>query len=161
MEKVLIKLTTLNNDPAWVPNRAKQDDACYDLVARAFAEPGELSVEVTDIVIEPQGRVLAKTGVFLQLEPGWEAQIRPRSGLALKDGVTVLNTPGTVDAGYRNEVGVILFNSSKSPVKLGAGMRVAQMAFRPIPEHAIELIPPEDYDTNTDRNLGGFGHSGS
>ena len=95
------------------------------------------------------------------MEPGWEALVRPRSGNALKHGLTVLNTPGTIDAGYRNEVGVILHNSGLLMLELKKGMKIAQIAFRKIPDHELEAIPMAQFNADTDRGLGGFGSTGT
>lgn len=104
---------------------------------------------------------MAKTGVFLALEPYWEALIRPRSGNVLKLGLTVLNTPGTIDAGYRNEIGVILYNSGKDNIILEKDTRIAQMAIREIPRYTLHHIKFEEFSTNTERGLCGFGSSGT
>ena len=91
---------------------------CPDAVLPAYAHPGDAGMDVRsvdDLEIAPGARALVHTGLVMVLPPGWEAQVRPRSGLALKHGVTVLNTPGTIDAGYRGEVGVILANLGGAP----------------------------------------------
>ena len=109
------------------------------------------------IVVEPLGRVLVPTGLFMALPEGYEAQVRPRSGLALKHGLTVLNTPGTIDADYRGEVCVILVNLSNEPFTINDGERVAQMV---VARHErVEWLPTEVLD-DTERGAGGFGHTG-
>ena len=109
------------------------------------------------ITLEPLGRCLVPTGLFMALPPGYEAQVRPRSGLAIKKGVTVLNTPGTIDADYRGEVCVVLVNLSAEPFVVNDGERIAQMV---IARHEqIDWLPVEVLD-ETERGAGGFGHTG-
>lgn len=155
-----IRYALHNDDTRFQLAKAHHDDACYDLVARCFAGPEDLSAELDRYVLPPLSRCLARTGVYLELESGWEALVRPRSGNAIKKGLTILNTPGTVDAGYRNEIAVILYNASEAPLELVPGLKVAQMAFRRIPEHEVEAISRADFDADTARNLKGFGSSG-
>ncbi len=109
------------------------------------------------LVVEPFARVLVPTGLFIALPEGYEAQVRPRSGLALKHGLTVLNSPGTIDADYRGEVCVILANLSQQPFTVNDGERVAQMV---VARHErVEWQPSEVLDA-TERGAGGFGHTG-
>ena len=109
------------------------------------------------ITLEPLARVLVPTGLFMALPAGYEAQVRPRSGLAIKKGVTVLNTPGTIDADYRGEVCVILVNLSNEPFTITDGERIAQMV---IARHEqVEWCECEVLG-ETDRGAGGFGHTG-
>jgi len=110
------------------------------------------------ITLEPMQRALVPTGLFMALPAGYEAQVRPRSGLAIKKGVTVLNTPGTIDADYRGEVCVILINLSSDPFVINDGERIAQMI---IARHEqLDMIEVKELD-NTERGAGGFGHSGT
>lgn len=109
------------------------------------------------IVLKPLERRLIGTGMYIALPEGYEAQVRPRSGLALKHGITVLNTPGTIDADYRGEVGVILVNLSNEEFTVNPGERIAQMV---IAEHAQAIFMPTDNLDETERGEGGFGHSG-
>lgn len=109
------------------------------------------------LVIKPMERVLVPTGLYMALPEGYEAQVRPRSGLALKYGVTVLNTPGTIDADYRGEIGVILINLGQDAFVVRDGERIAQMVIAKY-EHA-EFVSVETLD-KTERGEGGFGHSG-
>ena len=110
------------------------------------------------ITLKPMERVLVPTGLFMALPAGYEAQVRPRSGLAIKKGITVLNTPGTIDADYRGEVCVILINLSAEPFVINDGERIAQMV---IARHEQpELVQVETLD-ETERGAGGFGHSGT
>ena len=109
------------------------------------------------ITLQPLERKLIPTGLYMQLPVGYEAQIRPRSGLALKRGLTVLNTPGTIDSDYRGEVGVILINLSNEPQTIEPAERICQMV---IAKHEQpEIVSVEALD-ETERGAGGFGHSG-
>lgn len=109
------------------------------------------------IVLKPLQRCLVPTGLFLALPEGYEAQVRPRSGLALKKGVTVLNSPGTVDADYRGEVGVILINLSAEEFVIEDGERIAQMVIARHEQVAWEEV---EVLSETERGAGGFGHTG-
>lgn len=109
------------------------------------------------IVLQPMERRLVPTGLRIALPAGYEAQVRPRSGLALKHGITLLNTPGTIDADYRGEIGVIMVNLSTEPFTVADGERIAQLV---IARHEVgEWVPVESLD-DTERGEGGFGHSG-
>jgi len=109
------------------------------------------------VTLQPLERRLFPTGLFLELPQGYEAQIRPRSGLALKRGITVLNTPGTIDADYRGEVGVILINLSNEPQTIEPGERICQMV---IAQHEQAQVVEVTELSATERGQGGFGHSG-
>ena len=110
------------------------------------------------IELRPLERRLIPTGLFIALPPGYEAQVRPRSGLAIKHGITVLNTPGTIDADYRGEVCVILVNLSNEPFMIADGERIAQMV---IARHEQAEWEPVEVLPETERGAGGFGHSGT
>ena len=110
------------------------------------------------VTLQPLERKLFSTGLFIELPEGYEAQIRPRSGLALKRGLTVLNTPGTIDADYRGEIGIILINLSQQPRTIETGERIAQMVIAPCCQP--ELVQVQEIN-RTDRGDGGFGHSGT
>lgn len=110
------------------------------------------------ITLAPLQRKLIKTGLFMALPKGYEAQVRPRSGLALKKGITVLNTPGTIDADYRGEIGVILVNLSNEPFTVENGERIAQMVIAKCEQ--ANFIAVEELD-ETDRGAGGFGSTGT
>ena len=111
-----------------------------------------------DIILEPMERILVPTGLFVELPEGYEAQIRPRSGLAIKSGITVLNTPGTIDADYRGEIMVIMINLSKENFVIKNGDRICQMI---IAKHErAELIEVRELN-QTKRGRGGFGHTGN
>ena len=130
-----------------LPSYATADAAGLDLLA-AVAEPIELA---------PGARRLVPTGISIALPPGYEAQLRPRSGLALKHGVTLLNSPGTIDADYRSEVGVILINLGEAPFRLQRGDRIAQLVIAPVARLAwreSEALP------ESARGAGGFGSTG-
>ena len=110
------------------------------------------------IELQPMQRALIPTGLRIALPPGYEAQVRPRSGLALKHGITVLNTPGTIDADYRGEIGIILINLGSQSYTIADGERIAQMVIARCEQP--QLIPVTTLDT-TERGQGGFGHSGT
>jgi dUTP pyrophosphatase len=107
--------------------------------------------------LEPMQRVLIPTGLFIAIPENWEVQIRPRSGLAIKQGLTCLNTPGTIDADYRGEIKVILINLSSETQTIQDGDRIAQMVFQKVEKANWELVQQLD---NTERGAGGFGHTG-
>ena len=109
------------------------------------------------IVLEPLERGIVKTGLFIELPVGVEAQVRPRSGLAIKKGVTVLNAPGTIDADYRGEIGVILINLSDEPFTINHGDRIAQLV---IAKHETISWKPAEKLSNSDRGTAGFGSTG-
>ena len=113
-----------------LPARATADSAGMDLLAAV----GE------DVVLAPGGRALIPTGIALALPSGYEGQVRPRSGLALKHGVTVLNTPGTIDADYRGEIGVILINHGESPFTVRRGERIAQLVIAALVDAALDEV---------------------
>ena len=110
-----------------------------------------------DIVLKPGGRVKIPTGLILEIPKNWEAQVRPRSGLALNHGITVLNAPGTIDSDYRGELEVILVNLSKEPYTVHAGDRIAQLVFAPAPQLRFEAA---EELADTRRSGGGFGSTG-
>lgn len=109
------------------------------------------------IVIKPMQRVLVPTGLFMEIPEGYEGQVRPRSGLAIKSGITVLNTPGTIDADYRGEVKIILINLSDTDFTINSGDRVAQIVFARCEQ--MEMVSVETL-SETERGAGGFGHTG-
>jgi dUTP pyrophosphatase len=118
----------------------------------------DLRANLTEsVVLKPLERKLIPTGLFIELPAGFEAQIRPRSGLALKKGITVLNTPGTIDADYRGEIGVILINLSSEDFEVIDGERICQMIIAAYAQ--VQLIPVEVLE-ETVRGAGGFGHTG-
>ena len=109
------------------------------------------------IVLKPMQRTLVPTGLFMEIPEGYEGQVRPRSGLAIKNGITVLNTPGTIDADYRGEVKIILINLSDTDFTINSGERVAQIVFAKCEQ--MEIVNVETL-SETERGAGGFGHTG-
>lgn len=138
-----------------VVNKSKHDLPQYSTVSSAGMD---IRANIDNsIEIKPLERIIVKTGIFIELPDGYEAQIRPRSGLAFKKGITVLNSPGTIDSDYRGEIGVILVNLSQEKVIIEDGERVAQMV---ISKHEqAEWIDAEDLE-KTERGDGGFGSTG-
>ena len=131
-----------------------------DAVLPAYAHEGDAGMDVRsvdDLEIAPGARALVHTGLVMMLPNGCEAQVRPRSGLALKYGVTVLNTPVTIDEGYRGEVGVILANFGDAPFKVNKGDRIAQIVLATVTRADIEEVREVD---GTERGGGGFGSTG-
>ena len=132
-----------------------------DAVLPAYAHPSDAGMDVrsvSDIVVPRGGRALVPTGLVAIIPPMYEIQVRPRSGLALKHGVTVLNTPGTIDSGYRGEIGVILVNFGDRDFPVAKGDKVAQLVFAPVVQP--EVIETDTID-DTDRGAGGFGSTGN
>lgn len=129
----------------------------------AYATPLSAGMDVRanlaePVLLKPLERKLIPTGLYIALPEGYEAQMRPRSGLALKHGVSLLNTPGTIDADYRGEIGVILINLSSEPFTINDGERICQMVIAP---HSRVEWEPADVLNETERGSGGFGHSGT
>lgn len=138
-----------------IVNKSRHDLPAYATILSAGMDlRSNLSESVT---LAPLERKLIPTGLFIELPEGYEAQIRPRSGLALKKGITVLNSPGTVDADYRGEIGVILINLSSEAFVIEDGERICQMV---IAEHAKAEWIEVDVLNDTERGAGGFGHTG-
>lgn len=143
----MIKVKIINHSPYPCPAYATPLSAGLDLKAN-LEQP---------VVLQPLGRALIPTGLFIALPAGYEAQVRPRSGLALKHGITVLNSPGTVDADYRGELKCILVNLSEEPFTIEPGERIAQMV---VARHEqVEWEQVEELD-DTQRGAGGFGSTG-
>jgi dUTP pyrophosphatase len=140
-----IKIINKSGHP--LPNYSTEHSAGMDL--RANLE--------TDIVLKPLQRALIPTGLFIELPEGYEAQIRPRSGLAYKHGITILNAPGTIDADYRGEIGVILVNLSTEEFAIKNGERICQMV---IAKHEKAQWIETHTLQETERGAGGFGHTG-
>lgn len=138
-----------------ITNKSKHDLPKYET---AGSSGMDIRANMDAVVsLKPLQRALIKTGLFLEMDPSIECQIRPRSGLALKKGLTVLNTPGTVDADYRGEVGVILINLSEEEVVIEDGERIAQMVFCPIQKVTLTEVTEL---TDSARGAGGFGSTG-
>lgn len=146
MDKVNVKI--INKSSNALPEYATPLSAGMDLRANISES----------IILQPLERRLIPTGIFLQLPEGYECQIRPRSGLALKHGITVLNSPGTIDADYRGEVCVILANMSSQPFTIEKGERICQMV---VARHALVDWDEVDVLDETERGAGGFGHTGT
>lgn len=144
----MIKIYNKSKNP--LPAYASEYAAGMDLRAD-LAEP---------LVLQPLERKLIPTGLFMELPSDCEAQVRPRSGLALKHGVTVLNSPGTIDADYRGEVCVILVNLSQEPFEIQPGERIAQMVVAPFRQETLQQVGTLEDLSDTERGAGGFGHSG-
>ncbi|MBK7432451.1 MAG: dUTP diphosphatase [Chitinophagaceae bacterium] len=128
----------------------------------AYATGGSAGMDLRanleqEIVLQPLERTLVPTGLFIELPVGFEAQIRPRSGLAIKEGITLLNSPGTIDSDYRGEIKVILINLSNECRKIGHGDRIAQMVIARVEQAELILVHQL---VDTDRSSGGFGHTG-
>lgn len=143
----MLKVQITNKGRQPLPTYATEQSAGMDLRADV-SEP---------VVLHPMERKLVPTGLHIALPPGFEAQVRPRSGLALKHGITVLNTPGTIDADYRGEIKVLLINFSNQDFVINAGERIAQMV---VARHEqVEWVDVEQLD-ETARGEGGYGHTG-
>ncbi len=143
-----MKLNIVNKSNNALPNYETVNSAGMDL--RAYLPDGQ-------IVIKPMQRILVPTGLFMEIPVGYEGQVRPRSGLAIKSGITVLNSPGTIDADYRGEVKVILINLSDSDFVINSGDRIAQLVIAKCEQ--MEVVDVEVL-TETERGAGGFGHTG-
>ena len=141
-----VKVINLNPNNS-LPKYETPDSSGIDLKASIYAE----------MTVDPGERILVPTGLKMAIPSGYECQIRPRSGLALKKGITVLNTPGTIDASFRGEVGVIIINHSNDTFTINPGDRIAQAVFSKV-EH-VELEEVNELD-ETERGEGGFGHTG-
>ena len=129
--------------------------------ASAYAAGMDLRADLSEtVVLQPFERRLIPTGLFIELPADCEAQIRPRSGLALKHGITVLNSPGTIDADYRGEIRVILVNLSQEPFEIQPGERIAQMVIAQFRQVELVEVGSLDELSDTERGAGGFGHSG-
>lgn len=143
----MIEIKVINNGHQPLPTYATSQSAGMDLRAN-IDQP---------IVLRPMERKLVTTGLHIALPPGYEAQIRPRSGLALKKGITVLNSPGTVDADYRGEIMVLLINFSNEDFIINDGERIAQMMIAKHEQAEFQLVELLD---ETERGCGGYGHTG-
>jgi len=183
------KLKICNKSPHENPCYAKPGDSGMDLRAWIYWEdeaPGKLKPEsnipyikgkchpswIADcgkhddgrfaVTLYPMARVLIHTGIYLEIPEGYEVQVRPKSGQALKKGITVLNTPGTADSRYRGEICVIIINLSDEPVMIEDGEKIAQMVLCPVCHEGmadIEIV--DEISTDTERGAGGFGHTGT
>jgi dUTP pyrophosphatase len=143
---MIINIVNTSNNP--LPAYETKSSAGMDL--RAWLPEGP-------VTLEPMQRALVPTGLYMEIPEGYEGQVRPRSGLALKSGITVLNSPGTIDADYRGQICVILINLSDKPFVINSGDRIAQMIIARCEQ--AELLQVETL-TETERGAGGFGHTG-
>lgn len=138
-----------------IVNRSRHDLPAYATVGAAGMDlRAQLEAPIT---LPPIGRALVPTGLFIELPQGYEAQVRPRSGLAIKYGLTVLNSPGTIDADYRGEIKVALVNLSAEPFEIQDGERIAQLV---VARHEEVTWQPVEELGETERGAGGFGHTG-
>lgn len=144
----MLKIKVVNKGHQPLPQYATALSAGMDLRANVDAP----------IILKPLERKLVPTGLHIALPAGYEAQVRPRSGLALKKGITVLNTPGTIDADYRGEIGVVLINLSQDDFVVEDGERIAQMVIARHEQADFELVEVLD---ETERGEGGYGHTGT
>ena len=139
-------------------NQSKNELPAY---ASAYAAGMDLRADLPEpVVLHPFERKLIPTGLFIELPTDCEAQIRPRSGLALKQGITILNTPGTIDADYRGEIRVILINLSQESFEIQPGERIAQMVISRFQQVELVEVGSLEELSDTERGTGGFGHSG-
>jgi dUTP pyrophosphatase len=143
----VVELKIINQSDNPLPEYATAEAAGMDL--RAFLE--------TPVTLAPMERQLIPTGLFIELPQGFEAQIRPRSGLAIKQGITCLNTPGTIDSDYRGEIKIILINLSTEPQIIHPGDRIAQMVIQKVEKATLTVVPVL---SGTERSEGGFGSTG-
>lgn len=147
MSQTAFTVNIINRSGNALPHYATEGSSGMDI--RAWLDE--------DLVLQPFERMLVPTGLFIELPDGYEVQVRPRSGLAVKQGITCLNSPGTVDADYRGELKVVLINLSNEPQAIRSGDRIAQMVMQ-----KVEKInwQPVDFINETERGTGGFGHTG-
>jgi dUTP pyrophosphatase len=143
-EQITVKIKKLHPD-AKLPEAARDGDVAFDLCS------------VVDYDLETGSRYAVPTGIAMEIPRGYEGQIRPRSGLSLRQGITTLNTPGTIDSGYRGEVKVILINHGNDTFQIEKGMRIAQLAIRPVPD--VKFVEVDDLE-ESQRGTGGFGSTG-
>ena len=140
-----VKIKMLAGCEDLFPTKAHADDAAWDLRARQ------------DMVLPMRRSVLVPTGIFMEIPVGFEVQVRPRSGLALKHDLMLTNSPGTIDSGYRGELGVIMYNGGTEPFRISRGDRIAQMVVNRLPE--VQLVAVAEL-SSSERGAGGFGSSG-
>ena len=143
----MVKIKIVNRGRQQLPAYATELSAGMDLRANIDES----------ITLNPMERRITPTGLYMALPPGYEAQVRPRSGLAFKHGITVLNSPGTIDADYRGEIGVLLVNLSNEPFVITEGERIAQMVIARHEQGQFEVVDELD---QTERGEGGYGHTG-
>ena len=145
IDPIVVKVKRLEKQ-AQLPIQARMGDAAFDLFS------------AVEYAIEPGESYGVKTGIALEIPVGYEGQVRPRSGLALNSGITVTNAPGTIDSGYRGEVRVVLHNLGKNSFHIKRGMRIAQIAIRPVPN--VRFVEVDEL-AESERGDGGFGSTGT
>ena len=141
-----------------VYNSSSNNLPAYETIGSAGMDVRAMLAD--SVVLKPGERVIIPTGLYVEIPVGYEIQVRPRSGLAFKKGVTVLNTPGTIDSDYRNQIGVILINLGAEDFTIEPGDRIAQLVLNQVPQ--INWVPVNNVEelSSTDRGLGGFGSTG-
>jgi dUTP pyrophosphatase len=148
MSELVLKVLRVGEHSVPLPAYQTEGSAGLDLCA-ALAAPLELA---------PGARRLIPTGIAIALPTGYEGQVRPRSGLALRHGIGIVNSPGTIDADYRGEIGIVLINHGSEPFRVEPGLRIAQLVVAPVARVAVELVSALD---ETDRGAGGYGSTGA
>ena len=143
----IVRINTVNNSTNDLPHYATAGSAGMDIRANLLEA----------VILQPLERRLIPTGIFLEIPQGFEVQVRPRSGLALKNGITCLNSPGTIDSDYRGEINVLLINLSNEPFIVNNNDRIAQMVVAKVENASLILVQQLN---ETTRNAGGFGHTG-
>ncbi|MHA1769128.1 MAG: dUTP diphosphatase [Candidatus Thorarchaeota archaeon] len=143
-DSVVVRVKLLSSE-ARLPEAARTGDVAFDLYSTVDYELGAGE------------RFAVPTGIAVEIPPGYEGQVRPRSGFALRDGITVLNAPGTIDSGYRGEVKTIMINHGDRPFRITKGMRISQLAIRPVPK--VQFLQVDEL-SNSKRGEGGFGSTG-
>ncbi len=145
----------MDNVTVKIINRSKHQLPAYETL---FSAGMDVRANLTTpITLQPMERALVPTGLFIQLPEGYECQIRPRSGLAFKKGISIVNSPGTIDADYRGEIGIILINLSNKPFVINDGERICQMVVKQYSRVEWEVVDTLD---DSERGAGGFGHTG-
>ena len=142
--------------------KIKKKDDCADLPLPAYMSSGSAGMDLyadvdVRVTIEPGQIKMISAGIYISLPEGYEAQVRPRSGLAVKHGIGIVNSPGTIDADYRGLINIIMINFGRQPYDIERGTRIAQMVINKVPQARFEVV--EELD-KTQRNTGGFGHTG-
>ena len=140
----------------------KKKEGCHDLPVPRYATAGSSGMDLCadiqgEIILMPGDIKFISAGIYISIPEGYEAQVRPRSGLALKHGISLVNTPGTIDSDYRGLVNIIMINHGKEPFTIKRGMRIAQMVIKEVVKAAVEVRESLD---ETARSHGGFGHTG-
>jgi len=148
-----------------IPSYAKEGDSGMDVTVRGFSAVDDFGnitrlPDIAEITLDSLDRVLIHTGLYMTIPVGYECQVRSRSGLSLRQGLVVTNSPGTIDCGFRNECNVIITNTSRTPQVIKTGMRIAQFVFAPVEKSVLNIVASKDALSSSDRGDLGFGHSG-